>query len=303
MISERFAFGAIPDDRTKPSLEFEAIRRRVTEGGPEEYIPAEAFPTSLDNLSKSVFERWNVLGNKTTWVDENNVKRQGIGNCTAVAWANQRRLVSKLLGGNEVYPELKHVVEVYRAGKGNDQFDAYKTDKDYGPGSPYDNGMSIQEALNFLRKNGGGPDRVKPVAFARVNQEDPKAMKDAMAIFGSLWISFQCLGYKRKGEEDKWPKVFDWAGLDGTAFVNDPKAEVAAGHSVILAGYENKRMRCVSWGELREMDENYIEASRVYDVWAVIWPEHVGTRNFSKCFLCFLFLCLFSLCLPFLRCG
>ena len=226
-----------------------------------------------------------MLGNKTTWVDENNVERQGIGNCIAVAWANQRRLVSKLLAGNEVYPELKHVVEVYRAGKGNDQFDAYKTDKDYGPGSPYDNGMSIQEALNFLGKNGGGPDRVKPVAFARVDQEDPKTMKDAMAIFGSLWISFQCLGYRRKGEEDKWPKVFDWAELlNGTVFVNDPKAEVAAGHSIILAGYEDKRIRCVSWVGLWEMDENYIKASRVYDVWAVIWPEHVGTRNFSKFF-------------------
>src|SRR6266566_4719035 len=93
-------------------------------------IPAH--PASEDYLSK--LSGWRMLGNDQ------------YGDCVAVTWANQRRLMTALLGGKESYPALADVEQVY------------KTQNPHFPSD--DNGMDIQTCLEYLHAT-GGPDGAK----------------------------------------------------------------------------------------------------------------------------------------------
>ena len=79
---------------------------------------------------------WQMLGNDQ------------YGDCACVGWSNIRRFVTALLGGNENYPGLNEVLQLY---------------KTQNPGFPdEDNGMDMQTMLEYLNKK-GGPDGVKQI--------------------------------------------------------------------------------------------------------------------------------------------
>jgi hypothetical protein len=177
-----------------------------------------------------------------------------------VTWANKRRLVTATLAGTETYPSLDQVLEFY---------------KTQNPGFPAeDNGMDIQTALETL-VTAGGPDGVKAVAFARVDHLNAEEVKAAIALFGSVWTGVYVLNANQQqfSEGQPWDYV-PGSGVDG-------------GHSVLTGGYGSGGSgalggdeKFITWAAETSFTDAYW-ANECEECWAVIWPEHLGSREFQ----------------------
>jgi len=202
---------------------------------------------------------WEMLGNDVA------------GDCVGVTWANERRLVSTVLTLNGYYPPQEQVWAVYRTQ--NPDFDPNGTPSTNGPGSDADQGMVIQTLLEYLVKT-GGPDGVRALGFAKVDQHNPAEVKAALAIFGCLWTGIDVTAANEQ--------EFD----AGQAWSVSAASPVVGGHSVITGGYGGQgkgalagAVRGITWAEEFSFTAAYLN-SRVKELWAVIWPEHMTGKFF-----------------------
>lgn len=204
-----------------------------------------AHPVAADYLAR--LSNWQMLGN-----DE-------YGDCVAVTWANTRRLVTAALG-TENYPSMAQVTTVY---------------KTQNPRFPQqDDGMDIQTLLEYLTKT-PGPDGVKAVGFASVDYTNPDEVKAAVAIFGSVWtgLNVQDAQMTQFNQGQPWNWV-NGSPLDG-------------GHSVITGGYGAPGAgqlggdeRFITWAEETSFTDSFW-ANGTEECWVVIWPEHLGLKEFT----------------------
>lgn len=215
-------------------------------------------PASADYLS-ALGGGWEMLGNDQA------------GDCVAVTWANVRRLVTTTLAASGYYPTQAEVWEVYRTQ--NPDFDPSGDPDVNGPGSPADGGMDVQELLEFLTKT-GGPDGVKAVAFAAVNPKDTNEVKAAIAIFGFVWTGVTVAANNQQEFSDSQPWNFD------------PSSPQEGGHSIVTGGYGTPGAgplggdeRFITWAAETSFTDSFW-ANCVDEAWVVIWPEHLGTREF-----------------------
>lgn len=215
-------------------------------------------PASEDYLA-ALAGGWQMLGNNAA------------GDCCAVTWANIRRLVTLTLAAPGHYPSQDEVWAIYETQ--NPGFDPNGTAETNGPGSSSDGGMDIQELLEYLVAT-GGPDGVKAVAFASVNPKDPDEVKAAIAIFGSVWTGINVLDVNQ--QEFAAGQPWDW----------DPSSPVDGGHSIITGGYGSPGAgplggdeRFITWAAETSFTDAFW-ANSVEEAWVVIWPEHLGSREF-----------------------
>ena len=202
---------------------------------------------------------WEMLGNDVA------------GDCVGVTWANERRLVSTVLTPNGYYPAQDQVWAVYQTQ--NPDFDPNGTAETNGPGSEADRGMVIQTLLEHLVKV-GGPDGVKALGFAKVDQHNPQEVRAALAIFGCLWTGIDVTAVNEQ--------EFD-AGKPWSVAATSP---VVGGHSVMTGGYGGMGMgplagavRGITWAQEFSFTAAYL-SKRVEELWAVIWPEHLTGTYF-----------------------
>lgn len=132
--------------------------------------------------------------------------------------------------------------------------------------------MDIQTGLEYLLKN-GGPDGVKPIAFAKVDVKNVAEVQAALAIFGSLWVGITVL--------DQNMQQFD-EGVDWTKI---PGAQVDGGHAILAGGYTSRDFRFITWGEETGLALSFWQGEvqgyqLVEEAWVVVWPEHLGSRQF-----------------------
>jgi hypothetical protein len=204
-----------------------------------------AHPVAADYLAR--LSNWQMLGNDQ------------YGDCVAVTWANTRRLVTAALA-TENYPTLNQVYTVY---------------KTQNPGFPQqDEGMDIQSLLEWLTKN-PGPDGVKAVGFAQVDYTSPDEVKAAIAIFGSVWTGLNVQQAQQRQFSAGQP--WDWV----------PGSPLDGGHSVITGGYGSGGTgqlggdeKFETWAEETSFTDNFW-ANGIEEAWVVIWPEHLGSREFQ----------------------
>lgn len=192
---------------------------------------------------------WKMLGNDQ------------YGDCVAVTWSNERRLVTTTLTATPNYPPIDQVIEFY---------------KTQNPDFPQqDDGMEIQTALEYLVKQ-GGPDGVKAVAFAKVDFASPDEVKAAIAIFGSVWtgINVQDDQQDQFSNGDPW----DW----------NVNGEVEGGHSIVTGGYGAPGKaalggdeRFITWAQETSFTDRFWKDG-VEEAWVVIWPEHFGSQAFLQ---------------------
>ena len=183
------------------------------------------------------------------------------GVCVPVTWANIRRLLTSTLNPPGYYPSLDDVIALYRT---------------QNPGFPAeDNGCDIQTMLEYLTST-GGPDGVKAVAFASVNPADPDEVKAAIAIFGYVWTGVTVS--QANQQEFSTGQPWDW----------DASSPVDGGHSVIVGGYGAPGAgplggdeRFITWAAETSFTDAFW-ANSVEEAWVVIWPEHLGTREFLQ---------------------
>jgi len=202
------------------------------------------YPAAADYLAQ--LGGWQMLGNDRE------------GDCVAVTWSNLRRLTTAVLA-TEFYPPMDQVQALYAT---------------QNPGGQ-DNGMVIQTCLEYLVTH-GGPDGVKALGFAAVDFTNPAEVKAAMAIFGAVWVGFEVLAVN----EAEFDAGLPWDYASGSADVG--------GHSVLAGGYGvpvrpdaalGGDEKFITWAA--ETSFTDLAWSRlVSECWAVIWPEHLGSREF-----------------------
>ena len=181
-------------------------------------------------------------------------------NCVAVAWANNRRIVSTVLGTAE-YPTQDMVFSVY---------------KTQNPGFPaQDDGMDEQSLWEWLAKN-TAPDGSKLAAFAAVDYTNPAEVKAAIAIFGSVIVGINVLDANMTEFDDSQP--WDYV----------PDSPVDGGHGVVVAGYGPAGSgalggdeRFVTWGQETSFTDAFW-ANETEECWVLIYPEHLGTKAFIE---------------------
>ena len=199
-------------------------------------------PSSEDYLSR--LQNWQMLGNNQ------------YGDCVAVTWANMRRLVTATLS-TENYPTMDQVTALYKTQ--NPSFPAQ------------DDGMDIQTCLEYLHDT-GGPDGIKIVAFAKVNLSNLEEVRAALAIFGCLWIGINV----QQANVTQFSQGQPWDYVNGS-----PKD---GGHSVIGGGYTGQAsddVRFITWAEETGFTDSFWN-NQVEEVWAVIWPEQLGSIEFQQ---------------------
>lgn len=217
-------------------------------------------PASADYLA-ALGGGWEMLGNDQA------------GDCVAVTWGNVRRLVTTTLTASGYYPSQAEVWEIYQTQ--NPGFDPAGTAETNGPGSPADSGMDVQTLLEYLSTT-GGPDGAKAVAFASVNPADPDEVKAAIGVFGYVWtgVTVSQANQQEFGAGQPW----DW----------DASSPVDGGHSVITGGYGTPGAgplggdeRFITWAAETSFTDSFW-ANSVEEAWVVIWPEHLGSREFLQ---------------------
>ena len=206
-----------------------------------------AHPAYVDYLA--TLPGWQMLGNDR------------YGDCVAVTWANTRRLVTSALATAN-YPSLAQVESVYET---------------QNPGFPsQDNGMDIQTLLEYLTAN-AGPDGAKAVGFAQVDHTNPDEVKAAIAIFGSVWTGIIVTA----ANENQFSAGQSWDYI--------PNSQQMGGHSVIVGGYGTVPaeggpltgdQKFITWAQETSFTDSFW-ANQVEECWAVIWPEHLGSREFT----------------------
>jgi len=216
----------------KPALMFADIATGV--------IPDH--PAMMEELPKF---GWRMLGNDQ------------YGDCVAVTWANNRRVMTRLVG-EEHYPDLSQVLELYG------------TQNDWRSGE--DNGMYVQACLEHLNKN-GGPDGVKAVAFAKVDWTNEAEVEAASWIFrNSLWIGTAVQRANLSDFDARRP----WDYHEGSSIVGY--------HGILGGDYDSdlsaQDQRMATGAELTGFTRNGF-ARLVDELWVVIWPEHFQTQAFQ----------------------
>lgn len=211
------------------------------------FLKAEAAQLPAHPSSENYFKvitDWQMLGNDK------------YGDCVAVTWANERHAISRLLLGKNTYPSLDDVIKFY---------------KTQNPNFPsQDDGMEIQTALEYLVHN-GGPDGVKPLAFAKVDHTNLEEVKAALAVFGMVWVGIDV----QNANMTQFNRGLPWDYVPGSA--DD------GGHSVVGGGYlgqSTNDVQFITWGSETGFTDNYWN-HKVEEVWVVVWPEQIGTAQFQ----------------------
>jgi len=133
--------------------------------------------------------------------------------------------------------------------------------------------MDVQTGLEYLHAS-GGPDGVKVVAFAKVDHTNLAEVKAALAIFGGLWLGIQVLAANQEEFKEGKP----WSDVPGSA--------IDGGHAILGGGYRTD-IKFITWATETMFAESFwtgvVQGNPlVEEAWAVIWPEHLGTRSFEE---------------------
>ena len=172
--------------------------------------------------------------------------------CGPVSVANDRLLVTTYLSTPQRVSQAD-IFDLYRR-SGNPDFNPAT-----GQG---DNGVVMQTMLEALMS--GGIAGVRPVAFAAVDHTNLDEMRAAIALFGSL-----LLGVNLEAAQQS-QRTWDYV----------PSAEWG-GHAVMAGRYAESpdRTAVISWATPTDMTDAFV-AHQFDEAWAVIWPEHMGRREF-----------------------
>jgi hypothetical protein len=196
-----------------------------------------------------VINNWDILGNDK-W-----------GDCGPVSISNNRALVSMVLGGKEVYPNLADTLDLYK--RLNPDFN-----EETGEG---DNGVDLQTMLEEVHRNGIAGS--KCVAFAKVNIRNIDEVRAAIDIFGSVILGLDL----QTAQQDQTAKgIWDYADSGEWG-----------GHAILggaytsLTGDGQGDIGGITWAQFIALTDKFW-LHQAMECWVVIWPEHYGTLQFEQ---------------------
>lgn len=106
-----------------------------------------------------------------------------------------------------------------------------------------DNGAVEQDVLEEVRCHGIGGHRI--LAYAQVDHKNLSEMKQALDIFGTVYLGFQV----PQSAEEQFSQGSPWTVLPGSPLIG--------GHAVNLQKWDTNYMYPVTWGKLQPMEETF----------------------------------------------
>ena len=185
------------------------------------------------------------------------------GDCGPTSVANLVRLVSGGLTGTEVQPSQDDVFDLYRR-SGNPNFDP-TTDAD-------DNGVDMQTMLEALLAGGigdGKGNKIKPIAFAKVDVSSDDQLTAAVSIFGGvLWgVDLQVA---QQTQTDAHPPKWDYQ-----------QSGEWGGHAIVNGAYEAGALEdVISWGQRIETTQAF-RRHQLQEAWVVVWQWNIDHPAFQ----------------------
>jgi hypothetical protein len=218
----KFRSGLVPNDPSKPRARVGALLSGTA-------------PAAVDNYSK--VPSFPMLGNDL-W-----------GDCTFAADGHIIEQQTWFGRGFEGLVTTADALHAYSVVGGFDE--------NAGPPgeNPTDNGAQVQDALNYLRKQGFHARKI--AAFAELDVADMNKIKLATAEFGCLSIGFNF----PKSAMDQFNAGEPWTVVNGSP--------LDGGHCVVVAGYDANWIYVVTWGAIQRMSYGFW-AKYVDEAWAVI---------------------------------
>lgn len=203
-----FRPGKLPAQPGRPHLKASAVLA--------EHRSAAAAPPPASCLFADPAITWDMYGNDQ-WGD---CEEAGYGH-----WVNQATFYGS---GAEAKPTTADVLGMYSAITG------------FNPKKPNtDQGTYTQDLLAYARKTGLAGHKL--VAYAAVDVANVTEMKQAVFLFGQLFVGIQFPG----SAMDQFNAGQDWDVVKG--------ATVEGGHCVLVVGYDETGLWLVTWGKLIRM--------------------------------------------------
>lgn len=205
-----------------------------------------AHPAVADNLA--LVQAW-ILGANDKY-----------GVCGPVAVANNVLQVTTYLSDTPLVVTQADIFDLYRR-SGNPDFDPAT-----GAG---DRGVDMQTMLEALLAGGIGGK--KPIAFAQVEGIDE--VRAVISIFGGSLFGLNLEeAQKAQTVTGTWDDV--------------PGSPPWGGHAVLGGDYvcqppQPDRLGLISWAEEIETTDAFL-GHELGQAWVVIWPEHLGTKQFQE---------------------
>ncbi len=185
-------------------------------------LPAIPAPPPIVDWSNNI-DRWGAMANDR------------IGDCAIAAPGHMVMSWTSNNGATKVIPDSE-IIAAYSAVSG------------YNPrNGANDNGANMLEVLKYWQKTGIGGTKI--IAFASVNQNNAEAVKQAVHLFGSLYIGVE-LPASAQGK-DHWDVTGPLTGN------NRPGSW--GGHAIPIMSYAEKYY-VVTWGNFIPMTQAFFDA-------------------------------------------
>jgi hypothetical protein len=220
----QFRGGRLADEPDRPHLK---LSRILT---PE--LPAP--PASADWLSPVPADAWGMLGNDQ------------VGDCTVAAVAHKRIGDAFVGQGRRLDISTADCLKYY-------------THFGYRPGDPStDQGAMCQDVLAYWHRHGFRGE--KNLAYARINVDDHRELKQAIALFGQVYVGVTIT----QAAEDQFNGDEVW---DVTR-----RSPVLGGHCITLGAYDSHGLDAVTWGTVHRLTWRWWD---VYgdEAWVVLNPR------------------------------
>ena len=183
-----------------------------------------------------------------------------VGDCVVAGWDHFRQIVTTLLTGAGATFTTEEIVAFYRTQ--NPDFDLNGSPATNGPESSADQGMVIQDFLEYLQQNG------YILGFAKVDHTQPDEVR-AAAYLGLGLIG----GYDLQVAQQT-QSVFSYV----------PGSGEWGGHCMVeAASYDKTRTGDVTWGTVQQTDASFLTEA-CSELWFVILKEHVAHPAFRAGF-------------------
>lgn len=165
-------------------------------------------------------------------------KNDELGDCTIAGAAHAITVYHGLIKQRDIPPE-KEVVKVYNHLTGG-----------------VDSGLAMLDVLNYWRRTGMFNNKI--MAFMRVNAHNHKHVKQAIKLFGGLFIGFQvhqeCI--------DEFNERKPWS----------PGNFIYSGHAVYVTGYDESTLNMLTWGSTQKGFWTWWDIA-VDEAYAILPPE------------------------------
>ncbi|MFB7595770.1 hypothetical protein [Streptomyces sp. NPDC056160] len=200
-------------------------------------------PAAADWLTQVPADAWGMLGNDQ------------VGDCTVAALAHKR------IG--DAYTSQGRLLDISTA-------DCLKYYGHFGyrPGDPgSDQGAVCQDVLDYWHRHGFRGE--KSLAYARINVDDHTQLKQAIALFGQIYVGVTIT----QAAEDQFNGDEVW---DITR-----RSPVLGGHCITLGAYDAHGLDAVTWGTVHRLTWRWWD---VYgeEAWVVFNPADFTGRTSGR---------------------